>query len=177
MIAGTRPGNRATVADIDATRAKYQHIVPALLRPDAKPIALNSDEAAALRCIDNARRQFGQRVLDVAIQFELRMPKERVEKALKSLTNARLISGMAYTVDESLPDTTCYEMTELGMQHVEVAEMKAEMQRLRPNDNVTDEDAIILLQAVVGAAKRVANMILEGASNVGPSVENRQEKS
>jgi hypothetical protein len=176
MIAGTRPDGRATDADIDATRAEYQRTVPALLRLDAKLVPLNADEAAALRCIDMARRQFGQRVLGVAIQFELRMPKERVEKALKSLTNAKLISGIAYTVDESLPDTTCYEMTELGMQHVEVAEMKAEMQRLRPYGSVTDEDAIIFLQAAVGAAKRVANMILEGASNVGPRVENRQEK-
>lgn len=123
-LGGARLVNRATDADIASTRAKYQHAVPALLRPDAKLTTLSADETSVLNYIDEARMDFGQRVLAVAVRLELGMTRERVEKALESLVKAKLVSGMAYTVDEGLPDATCYEITELGMQHVEVAVTK-----------------------------------------------------
>ncbi|MCL4379858.1 hypothetical protein M1589_04950 [Candidatus Marsarchaeota archaeon] len=175
MSGGTRLVNRATDADIASTRAKYQHAVPALLRLDAKLATLSADETSVLNYIDRARMDFGQRVLSVAVQLELGMTRERVEKALESLVKARLVSGMAYTVEEGLPDAACYEMTELGMLHVEVAVIKAEMQKLRPNDTVTDEDAIVFLGGVRGAARRIADMLSEGNSITDQGTAGRRE--
>ncbi len=175
MTEGTRLGKRATDADIASTRAKYQHAVPALLRLDAKLTTLSADETSVLKYIDKARMDFGQRVLTAAMQLELGMTRERVEKALESLVKAKLVSDMAYTVEEGLADATCYEMTELGMQHAEVAVIKAAMLKLRPNDTVTDEDVIILLEAVSRAARRIVDMLSEGNSITDLGTAGRRE--
>jgi hypothetical protein len=49
------------------------------------------------------------------------------------------------------------------------------MQELRPNDTVTDEDAIVFLRGASGAARRIADMLSEGNSITGPGTAGRWE--